>query len=56
MSAEAQRRIASMGGRAAHEYGVAHQWSSREARAAGKKGGIASGKSRSKAGKARYIK
>ena len=38
MSAEKQKEIASKGGRAAHEQGVAHEWSSDEARAAGKKG------------------
>jgi general stress protein YciG len=43
MSAERQREIASQGGRAAHEQGVAHEWSKDEARAAGKKGGQASG-------------
>lgn len=43
MSAERQRTIASQGGKAAHELGVAHEWSSDEAKAAGKKGGQASG-------------
>ncbi len=37
-----QRAIASKGGKCAHEKGTAHQWSSEEARAAGKKGGSAS--------------
>ena len=46
MSPERQREIASLGGRAAHEQGVAHEWSTEEARAAGKKGGQASGKRR----------
>lgn len=41
MDAEKQREIARKGGRAAHEQGVAHQWSSDEAREAGKKGGQA---------------
>jgi general stress protein YciG len=36
-----QKEIASKGGRAAHQQGVAHQWSSDEAREAGKKGGEA---------------
>jgi general stress protein YciG len=36
-----QREIASKGGRAAHEKGTAHEWSSDEARVAGQKGGIA---------------
>jgi len=43
MSSERQRVIASQGGRAAHEQGVAHEWNKDEARAAGKKGGQASG-------------
>ncbi len=34
-----QRAIASRGGRAAHEQGTAHEFSSEEARAAGRKGG-----------------
>lgn len=39
MDQEKQRDIARKGGRAAHEQGVAHEWSSSEAREAGKKGG-----------------
>ncbi len=39
MDPERQRRIASEGGRAAHQQGVAHEWTSEEARAAGRKGG-----------------
>ena len=39
MSAEKQREIASKGGRAAHEKGTAHEWSTDEARSAGRKGG-----------------
>jgi len=39
MSPERQRAIASEGGRAAHRQGVAHEWSSEEARQAGRKGG-----------------
>ena len=35
-----QREIASKGGRAAHEKGTAHEWSSDEARDAGRKGGV----------------
>lgn len=46
MSPERQREIASQGGRAAHQQGVAHEWSAEEARAAGKKGGQVSGKKR----------
>lgn len=41
MSKERRSEIASMGGHAAHEKGVAHQWTSEEASAAGKKGGLA---------------
>ncbi|RYD55236.1 MAG: hypothetical protein EOP56_16965 [Sphingobacteriales bacterium] len=41
MSREKQREIASKGGRAAHQQGVAHEWSSDEARKAGRKGGEA---------------
>lgn len=41
MDIEKQRAIASMGGRAAHQQGVAHEFSSEEARAAGRKGGEA---------------
>jgi len=39
MSPEKQREIASKGGRAAHEKGTAHEWSTDEARSAGRKGG-----------------
>lgn len=39
MSPEQQRRIASEGGRASHESGRGHRFSSEEARAAGRKGG-----------------
>jgi uncharacterized protein len=42
MSADKQREIASKGGRAAHQKGTAHEWSSDEAREAGRKGGMAS--------------
>lgn len=42
MSPEKQREIASKGGRAAHSKGTAHEWTSDEARAAGRKGGQAS--------------
>ena len=43
MDTEKQKEIARKGGRAAHEQGVAHEWSSQEAREAGKKGGQARG-------------
>jgi general stress protein YciG len=39
MTAEKQREIASKGGRAAHAKGTAHEWTSEEARSAGRKGG-----------------
>src|SRR5436853_6829344 len=39
MDQNRQREIASMGGRAAHEKGTAHEFTSDEARAAGRKGG-----------------
>src|ERR671912_1547752 len=42
MSPEKQREIASKGGRAAHQKGTAHEWTSDEAREAGRKGGMAS--------------
>jgi general stress protein YciG len=41
MDPETQRRIASQGGRAAHERGRAHEFSSQEAREAGRRGGEA---------------
>ena len=37
-----QREIASKGGKAAHQKGTAHEWTSEEAREAGRKGGVAS--------------
>ncbi len=39
MDPNKQREIASKGGRAAHAKGTAHEWSSEEARIAGRKGG-----------------
>lgn len=41
MDPQRQREIASAGGRAAHQMGVAHEFTSEEARAAGRKGGEA---------------
>ena len=41
MDRDKQRRIASKGGKTAHEKGTAHQWTVEEARAAGRKGGTA---------------
>ena len=46
MDPQKQREIASKGGRAAHMQGTAHEWSSEEAREAGRKGGAASRNSR----------
>ncbi len=42
MDPDKQREIASKGGRAAHVQGTAHEWTSDDARAAGRKGGAAS--------------
>lgn len=41
MDAERRREVARMGGRAAHQKGTAHRFSSEEAREAGRKGGRA---------------
>lgn len=41
MDRQKQREIASKGGKAAHEKGTAHEFTSEEARAAGRKGGEA---------------
>lgn len=46
MNPEKQKEIASQGGRAAHQQGVAHEWNTEEARAAGQKGGKSSGSAR----------
>ncbi len=43
MDPERQRKIASMGGKAAHDAGTAHEFTSEEAREAGRKGGQARG-------------
>ena len=42
MDRSKQRDIASKGGKAAHQKGTAHEWTSDEAREAGRKGGMAS--------------
>ncbi|MEJ7913516.1 MAG: KGG domain-containing protein [Chitinophagaceae bacterium] len=47
MDQEKQKQIASQGGRAAHQQGVAHRWTSAEASEAGRKGGQNSRGSRS---------
>jgi len=41
MDRNKQREIASKGGKAAHAKGTAHEWSREQARAAGRKGGLA---------------
>lgn len=46
MDQETQRRIASKGGKAAHAKGTAHEFTSEEAREAGRKGGQSSRKKR----------
>ena len=47
MDPQRQREIASEGGRAAHERGTAHEFTSEEAREAGRKGGQARAENRS---------
>ena len=47
MSPEKQKEIASLGGKAAHAKGTAHEFSPEEAREAGRKGGQAAQKARS---------
>ena len=42
MDHERRRKIASAGGRAAHEKGTAHEWTPDEARVAGRMGGLRS--------------
>ena len=46
MSPDKQREIARRGGRAAHKKGTAHEFNEVEARAAGRKGGVAVSKDR----------
>ncbi len=46
MDPAAVRALASRGGKAAHEQGTAHEFTPEEARAAGRKGGLASHKPR----------
>lgn len=50
MDPQLQRAIASRGGRAAHEQGTAHEFTSAEAREAGRKGGQASARRRGQSG------
>jgi general stress protein YciG len=46
ISVELQREISAKGGKAAHAYGRAHEFTAEEARAAGRKGGASIGKNR----------
>ena len=46
MDKEKQRQIASLGGRAAHQKGLAHEFTTEEAREAGRKGGAAVSRNR----------
>ncbi len=48
MSPEKRREISRKGGRAAHQKGTAHQWTSEEARVAGRKGGAISRRGRAR--------
>lgn len=48
MSPEERARISSLGGKAAHEKGAAHEWTKEEAQAAGRKGGAAHSKAHMK--------
>lgn len=41
-----QKLIASLGGKAAHAKGTAHEWTAETAKVAGRKGGLASAASR----------
>lgn len=50
MNPDKQRQIASIGGKAAHKKGTAHQWTSEEARIAGQKGGRARQRKTSESG------
>jgi general stress protein YciG len=48
MNQTKRREIASRGGKAAHAKGTAHQWSREEAREAGRKGGLAQARRRTR--------
>ncbi len=48
MDQDKQREIASMGGKAAHEAGTAHEFTPEEARDAGRRGGEARGRNNRK--------
>ena len=51
-----QRRIASLGGTAAHKKGTAHEWTSEEAREAGRKRGVKSHANRRERGEPPFMK
>jgi uncharacterized protein len=53
MDRNKQREIASKGGKAAHQLGRAHQWTTEEARTAGRRGGIASHRRKQEGGESR---
>ena len=55
MDRDRQRQIASKGGRAAHEKGTAHEWTTEEAREAGRRGGLKSHRNRSEPSSAEQI-
>lgn len=55
MSPEKQRAIASKGGVAGHKKGTAHEWTSDEAREAGRKGGMNSHARKRAAAKERAV-
>lgn len=46
MTPERHREISSLGGRRVHEYGTGHEWTSDEAKTAGRLGGLASAAAR----------
>lgn len=50
LTPEARQRIASAGGKASHQSGQGHEWTTEEARAAGRKGGINRALNRNKKG------
>jgi general stress protein YciG len=54
MDPEAQRKIASIGGKSAHQLGVAHEFTSATAKAAGMKGAAARAEKRRQAVLARH--
>lgn len=49
MDPKKRREICQKGGRVAHQKGVGHEWTSEEAREAGRKGGMAGARKRAEA-------